>query len=167
MEKLLFSVNTVLAFQIQRTYYDNIHYVWCTTNYDFGVKQPASSNPLTIAQNYFRDVFTKDRHSAIIAQNRSGIKRGAMEKRKIGVIDKETESKILTIVKKADYDSFLPLLYVIPYSNVKKMCVKAPQKEKAAPHSVEFLIRELPRNAFDLVDLRKTVLDFSEREFWG
>ena len=90
---LLYSINTVLAFRIQRTYYDNIHFVWCTDKYDHGFWQPASSNPLSIAQTFIQDVYSRDQHSALIKQNRDGIKRGAMLKRKAGIIDEETDRK--------------------------------------------------------------------------
>lgn len=156
-EMLLYSVNTVLAFRIQRTYYNNIHFVWCTNKYNHGLRQPASSNPLLIAQMFIQDVYSKDKHSAIIKQNREGLKRGAMFKRRDGAIDEETEAEIITLVNAAEFDQFLPLLYVIPYSTVSSLCELVPKREKASYDSIEYRIRNLPRNAFDLVDLGRTL----------
>lgn len=156
-EVLLYSINTVLAFRIQCTYYDNIHFVWCTDKYDHGTRQPASSNPLSIAQSFIQDVYSKDKHSAIIRQNREGLKRGAMFKRKNGVIDEETESEIIALVNAAEFDQFLPLLYVIPYSGVSSLCECVPRREKASYNSIEYRIQNLPRSAFDLLDLGRTL----------
>lgn len=156
-DAILYSVNTIAAYRVQSTYYNDMHYVWCSTKYDFGRFQPASSNPLTIAQMYLQDVFSQDRHSAIIKQNRNGIKRGAMFKRREGIIDEHAESEILKFIKCAGLEFFLPLLYVIPYAKVASICEPVPPHEKAAYHSIEYRIKNLPRNAFELVDLGRTV----------
>lgn len=153
----LFSINTVLAFQIQRTYYNNIHYVWCAEKYNHGIYQPPSSNPLTIAQTLIQDVCARDAHSEAILRNRRGLKRGAVVKREAGIIDEETERKIITIVDFADFEKFLPLLYIIPKAKVKSICKKVPVEDRAAYHSVEYLISHLPRSAFELIDLGRTL----------
>lgn len=153
----LYSINTVLAFRIQRTYYNNIHFVWCTNKYDHGFWQPASSNPLSIAQMFIQDVYSRDQHSAVIKQNRDGLKRGAMLKRKEGIIDEETENEIISLVNAADFNQFLPLLYVIPFSNVSTLCESVPKQERASYDSVEYRIRNLKRSDFDLIDLGRTL----------
>lgn len=156
-EMLLYSINTTLAFQIQRTFYNNIHFVWCTAKYDRGWRQPASSNPLSIARCYLRDIYSGDNHSSIVMQNRQGLKRGAMVKRRMGIIDEVAESEIITMADMAPLSAFLPLLYIIPFAPVAALCEKVPEKRKASPDSIEYLISELPRNCFDIVDIGRTV----------
>ena len=153
MDKILFPVNTVLAYRISSTHYNDCHFVWCSDKFDYGVCQPASSNPLTIAQRYLQDVYSKDEHSAIIRQNREGLKRGAALKRKSGIISRETEKKIIAVVDNADFKFFLPLLYVIPYNNVATICREATPEKKARADSTEYIIEMLPRHCFEVVNL--------------
>ena len=80
-----------------------------------------------------------------------------MFKRKNGVIDEETESEIIALVNAAEFDQFLPLLYVIPYSGVSSLCECVPRREKASYNSIEYRIQNLPRSAFDLLDLGRTL----------
>lgn len=154
---LLYSINTEIAFRIQRTYYNNKHYVWCTNRYNHGISQPASSNPMSIATSFLRDIISRDNHSAIIKQNRDGLKRGAMLKRQSHIITEEQEAEIITLVNQADFDQFLPLLYVIPFEGVKTICEEVDSGRKAASHSVEYIIQELPRSSFEIVEIGKTV----------
>lgn len=158
MEKILFSVNTVLAYRIAKTYFKNVHFVWCAGKYEYDNTQPASSNPIKVVQRYFEDVVSQDEHSALIRQNREGIIRGAMEKRRAGVITEDEEKLIVAMVKRASFDSFLPLLYVIPSNSVSDICAEVPISKKASPPSVEYLIEELPRESFEIINISKTVL---------
>lgn len=158
--KILFSVNTVLAYRISSTYYNNLHFVWCSDKYDYGMLQPSSSNPLTIVQRYLQDVYSRDDHSAIIKQNKEGLIRGAAIKRANGVVTEEVEKKIITIVNNADFEFFMPLLYVIPYNNVATICQPVSAEKKARFDSTEYIIEMLPRQSFEVINIGKTVSGF-------
>ena len=58
----LYSVGTELAYKIAKRYYNNIHYVWCTTEFN-SLKQPPTSNPATICKRYLEQITTGDRHT--------------------------------------------------------------------------------------------------------
>ena len=112
---------------------------------------------MSIATTYLRDVLSQDHHSAIIKQNREGIKRGAMFKRRMSIITEDEESEIISLVNHADLSFFMPILYIIPYEDVRDICNPVDNSKKASIHSIEFIIEELPRERFEIVDLGKTV----------
>lgn len=101
----LYSVGTELAYKIAKRYYNNIHYVWCTTEFN-SLKQPPTSNPATICKRYLEQITTGDRHTKEIENNMAGILRGAKAKFDSGVIDKTVYNKIRNYVSGADYEAF-------------------------------------------------------------
>jgi hypothetical protein len=46
-----------------------------------------------------------------------------------------------------------PLLYIIPFEQVKGIVTRVPVSERAHPMSVEYKVEALPRAAFDMVEL--------------
>ena len=51
---ILYSIGTHLAYKIAKRYYKNVHYVWCTTEFNVS-KQPPTSNP----SKYVKDILNK------------------------------------------------------------------------------------------------------------
>jgi hypothetical protein len=155
---LLYSTNTWLAYKIAQLYYKDVHYVWCTSYfnsnsapaYDFIV--PPSSSPGAIYRNYYNDVRAGDKHSAIIAQNKAGILRGANCKEKARVITKKQKAEIYGIISEAEIRDFKPLLFIIPFTLITKLIRDVPIAERAHSLSVEYRIEYLPRKYFDIVE---------------
>ena len=83
----LYSVGTQLAYKIAKRYYKNIHYVWCTTEFNSSKQQP-TSNPATICKRYLEQITTGDRHTKEIENNIAGILNVAKAKLYGGVIIK-------------------------------------------------------------------------------
>ena len=160
-KSLLYSTGTLLAYKIAEKYYGNTHYVWCATKFNFGLKQPESSNPSSICRNFLNAIATQDRHSDIINNNKNGILRGASSKRSEGLIGDKEELEIRAIVTNASFAHFMPVIYVINACNVLNQCVEVPIKDKAASHSVEYIIRELPRDKFDIISMRDILRDIN------
>lgn len=158
---VLYSTNTWLAYGIAQTYYNEIHYVWCTpyfssdasSGYDYTI--PPSSSPSEIYAGLYKDVNQGDRHSAKIEMNKAGILKGAIAKEKAGVINKRQRLEIYSIVRRAETKDFRPLLYVIPFQPVTRLLKEVPVEERAHPMSVEYKIEQLPRRYFDVVELYK------------
>ena len=75
----LYSAGTQLAYIIAKRYYKNIHYVWCTTEFN-SPKQPPTSNPATICKRYLEQITTGDHHMKEIDNNKVGILKGAKAK---------------------------------------------------------------------------------------
>lgn len=156
---VLYSTNTWLAYGIAQTYYDEIHYVWCTpffssnasSGYDYTI--PPSSSPSQIYDGLYEDVRRGDRHSAKIEMNKAGILKGAIAKEKAGVINKRQRLEIFAIVQRAETKDFRPLLYVIPFQPVAKLVKSVAVEERAHPLSVEYKIEQLHRTLFDVVEI--------------
>ena len=154
---VLFSTNTLLAFRINEKYFGSKHFVYCNP---FSHSQaaprstvmPPSSTPCTLFKAFENDSMSNDAHSAVIAQNRVGLLRGADAKRKRGVITAEQETEIKQIVDVAENQEFKPLLYVVPYARVARLVKPVPAANKAHAFSEEFIIEELPREAFEFIE---------------
>jgi hypothetical protein len=153
---LLYSTSTKLAYSIAQKYYGGMHYVWCAPRPHadrFEVQNPPSSDPIAIYWRFEQDIQGADTHSALIANSRLGICRGAFAREKQGVITREIRILIDAIVKKAPLTDFKPLLYIIPYAAVKDLARPASMMDRARPTSEEYIIENLPRSSFDVLEL--------------
>lgn len=156
---ILYSTNTWLAYRISEFYYSNKHYVWCSPFFDgddipkneFTV--PPSSTPKKIGEILADDILYSDRHSDKIKSNKKGLIKGAKIKLEAGLINKNEYEDILKIVDQAPFRDFRPLLYLIPYANVKNQIKKVDVSMRAHPLSEEYIIEELDRKSFDLITL--------------
>lgn len=101
----LYSAGTQLAYKLAKRYYNNTHFVWCSTKFNM-LQQPPTSNPATICKRYLEQITTGDRHSVEIKNNIAGILKGAKAKLNSGVIGKREFNKIRNIVAAADYEAF-------------------------------------------------------------
>lgn len=157
--RVLYSVNTWLAYNISRQFYRDLHYVWCSPVFDHRARPftqaapPPTSCP---ADMYFRllaEVARRDKHSAKIAENRLGIVKGATIRRDQGLISDMEVTEITAIVDEANAEDFHPLLYVIPFDPIAAIVKEVPVAERAHPLSEEFIIADLPGDAFDVIRL--------------
>jgi hypothetical protein len=155
---ILYSTNTWLAYTIAQRYYRAEHYAWCTPYFDprrYGndAAVPPTSSPLEVYQSLAAEAARGDRHSAKIEENRAGIRHGASAKRAAGIIDDSQERAIVTIVDLAYGNDFRPLMYIIPYSLVARKLREPPPEDKAHPLSAEYVIDNMPRKHFDVIEL--------------
>lgn len=152
----LYSTNTWLAYEINEQYYNCIHFVWFALVIDPTDSRfehnPPSSNPINLYGRLTQDVDRRDKHSPYIIKNRAGIINGANKKREQGVITEDQERKIIATVNDAEARDFYPLLYVIPFSKVKRMVKDVPVKNRPHALSLEGIIESLPRDYFDVID---------------
>lgn len=156
---LLYSTNTWLAWAIAERYYSGIHFAWCTPVYDgtraaSHVRIPPSSSPADLYRLLLDEVERGEQHSALLKNNREGIMRGADAKRASGIIGAAEWGHIEDTIKRAHPNDFRPVLYVIPYERVRGMFVEASVRERAHPLSVEYRVEALPRDCFDVLELR-------------
>lgn len=159
---ILFSIGTYFSYKINRRYYKNIHYVWCTTAFN-NKKQPITSNPQTICKRYIEQVVSGDRHAIEIEANKAGILRGAQAKLNDGIITKEEHDEICQLVNYADYADFLPVLYVIDAKKVGvTRCIEVDEKDKASDASVEYKILDLSEGEYLLIDFKNLLSDYIE-----
>jgi hypothetical protein len=157
---VLYSAQTWLSFAIASKYFGDVHYAWCTPYFNGTPAytlapggNPPSSAPGQIAKALRNDVDGGDLHSAKIDENRAGLRRGAQAKLQSGVITEAVFRDIGTIIDAAPLDYFRPLVYVIPISGVRELLEDVPVEDKANLLSEEYRISELPRAAFDIIEV--------------
>lgn len=153
---VLYSTTSRLAYSVGQKYYGEVHYVWCAPRQDhdrFGLQNPPSSEPVSIYWRFRHDIDGGDEHSASIDANRRGIIRGASVREQQGVIDQPTRELIEQVAKKAALVDFSPLLLVIPYTAVSGIVKRAAVTARARATSEEYIIENLPRNCFDVLEL--------------
>jgi hypothetical protein len=154
---ILYSTNTLLAYRINQIYYRERHFVWCNPYFSasapsIDVQMPPSSTPSDICRSLFGDVSQEDVHSLKIQSNRDGIRKGASSKRNADQITEEQFREIDQIVSAAKLADFRPLLYVIPYHLVAEQARPVPPADRAHPFSQEYIIKDLPRPSFDVLE---------------
>ena len=160
LEKLtkpvLYSTMTTLAYNINKQFYGDRHYMWCTPYFgsDFSSPTftvPPSSSPLEIYRTLKNEVDGGDLHNTLISVKRLGIKRGAdvMVKRK--KITQDEAGQIRAICEGAPLNLFAPLLCVIPRLEVVPYSQRVEVKSKAHPLSQEFVVADVPQDAFDVI----------------
>jgi hypothetical protein len=160
---VLFSANSALAHIINKTFYNDEHYVWCSPVFDpksldatnIYSRIPPSSSPYNICCLYQDAIDGADDHCTKIKENRAGLIRGASLKLEDGVIDLEDYGRILAMVEKASFKEFKPLVYVIPLEAVRSKVEQVPVKESANPLSFEYRITGLNGNEFEIMHYKR------------
>ena len=150
---LLYSTGTALAYKIAKEYYNNVHYVWCTEAFDAAL-QPGTSNPRTLCSRYLEQIQKNDRHANEIKNNKAGILKGALAKLDERIINDDQFREIQARVAYAGNDEFYPVIYMINKRAVKKRLIVVNPEDKASDSSIEYIIKDLKRNEFDLIRIR-------------
>lgn len=151
----LYSVNSWLSYKIAEHFYANHHFVWCSPVFNAKGINPPSSDPYEICNGLIKDIEGRDKHSAKISYNKTGILKGADIQHGKGVITSAQRLDIIEMVNIAELEDFRPLVFVIPYDKVQAMTQPASVKLTAGLFSKEFIIEKLPRDKFDVLDIFK------------
>lgn len=146
----LYSASTYLAYKIAKRYYNDTHYVWCTTEFN-SATQPPTSNPSTICKRYLEQIVLGDRHAKELDTNIAGILRGAQAKLNAGVISPGDHKEIREIVSLAEYKDFFPVVYIIRSSKVRLKCLEVLPIDRASDRSVEYKVEELKEGEFQVI----------------
>lgn len=156
---VLYSTNTWLAYAVAERYYGGVHFAWCSPVYDGRkaephVNIPPTSSPAELYRLLQDEVERGERHSAVMKNNREGVLRGAHARRAAGVIGEAERHEIDRMVELSHPADFRPVLYVIPFDRIRGMAVEVPVPERAHPFSIEYRVEALPRESFDMLELR-------------
>ena len=151
--RVLYSAVSSLAYLIGQRFYAKTHYVWCAP------VNPPSSDPTQIYWAYHHAIATGDQHSGVIRRNRAGIADGAATRRSQQVIDSTAERTITELARSAQLVEFRPLLLGIPFHAVATQVRPAAIKARARVTSEAYIIENLPRNCFDIVELHRRPMD--------
>ena len=153
--KFLYSINSFLSYKIAEHFYKNIHYVWCSPNYNSKGLNPPSSDPFEICQGLIKDIEGGDLHSSKISMNKTGLIKGANVIHSKGIITEDEKQQIISVVEQATLEYFRPLIYIMNYEDVKDITNSAPIEIKAGFFSKEYIIEQLPRQKFEVIDIYK------------
>ena len=157
--RVLWSVNSELAFRINVNYYGDVHFVWCTPDFGSYVSKGSPLNNPPTAQVLYRykelDEAAKsgDLHSSAISGNRMGLRQGVEAKYAEEVIDEEQREALYFIIEETACIGFRPLIYVMAYEEVKDITSTVTPAAAARPSSTEYLIKELPGSMFTYFSL--------------
>ena len=157
---VLYSTKVFLKLYIQEKYRKDLHYVWCSENFDSkmlsrysgGALVPASSNPADIYRELRRDVNSKDKHSGKINAQKTSLKKLAVDWHARGEISLAERDDITYIVDSASFDDWRPIIYVIPRAQVASRLKLVPAQLRAGIGD-EFTIEDLQRSEFDIIEL--------------
>ncbi len=69
-----------------------------------------------------------------------------------GTIDVDDFARIKEIVEKADLSEFRPLIYLIPSDKINSKLKLVPVSDSANPLSTEYLICDLKKDEFDVIE---------------
>lgn len=153
---VLYSTMTTLAYNINKQFYHDLHYMWCTPYFgsDFAspiFTVPKSSSPSEIYNDLKKAVDTGDLHDTLIKVKRLGVRRGADAMERRGKITPEQARDIRTICKTAPREQFKPILCVLPRREVLPYSQAVDVKAKAHPLSQEYVVADVPQSAFDVI----------------
>lgn len=155
---ILYSTMTTVAYNINKRYYNDLHYMWCTPYFGSDFQSPhftvpPSSSPLEIYNQLKKEIDSSDLHNTKINFNRRGIRKGADFMKSIGKITQEQYDEIITITKLVKDEQFRPLLCVISRIEAVPYFQKVEIKAKANPLSHEYILSSLPQSAFDIIKI--------------
>lgn len=165
----LFSQSTKLAYKIDKKFYGNKHYVWCSESIH-DVNQPPTSDPISRCNRMLQIIKTGDRHASEINGHISGILAGVQAKYKSGEISKKQKKLIcecITYSTTFGYKEFLPIIYVINYKKVKDRCEYVKFNNKASNHSSEIRITDLKPDEYSIIDTGDLLNGVIETADWN
>jgi hypothetical protein len=156
---VLYSTNSFLKFHIQQRFRGDVHWVWCSEIFDASKAAALSpdaliapsSSPADIFRELRRDSDRKDAHSAKINAQKASLQALAIEWESKGEISTLDKQEIIYMVTTASFEYWRPLLYVIPTPSSGARLQLVPI-EKRAGFGKEYIITDLKRGEFDLVE---------------
>ena len=155
--RLLYSTNARVAYQIAKKFYGDIHHhVWCAPTFDLApqyMPSPPSSMPRYRYKEIHSESRAGDSHGALILTTKEGLLSGADKNLTEGRITLTQRDEIRYYVSKAGLAEYKPLLYVMVYDEVKHLAKLVPIDQRANPLFDEYIIEELPRSLFEVLDL--------------
>lgn len=157
---LLYSTNVFLKLLIQERYRGDVHYVWCSEHFDsqslprysLSAQVAPSSNPADIYRDLKSAVQRRDQHSYKINEQKLSLKNLALRWETTGEISADDKEEIVYRCDNAGFEDWRPLIYIVPRVAVESRLKLVPP-DKRASFGPEFIISDLARNEFDIIEL--------------
>ena len=156
---LLYSTNPFLKYWIYKRHLGDVHYVWCSeqfdsdalSRYDLGAATPATSNPAEIYRDLKQAQSRPDKHNAKINEQKASLIALAVKWESAGIIDQAAKEDIMYLVTNSPMQNWHPLLYVIPRAPIESRLKPVAASERAGLAD-EFIIPDLARSEFDIIE---------------
>ncbi|MDR3669029.1 MAG: hypothetical protein P4L35_19540 [Ignavibacteriaceae bacterium] len=160
MPKLYYSTVPYLKFFIQKTYFNDRHYVWCSECFDnnlsaphtLGLFVPPSSNPADIYKVLKEACRKRDTHDSKIIQQRASLIKIATEKHLNGEITDIQRDEAIFMTENCEFTLWKPVIYLIPNS-LNPLRIQAVPIKKRASFGPEYIIADLVQDEFDLIEV--------------
>ncbi|GAB3973698.1 hypothetical protein GCM10028806_28090 [Spirosoma terrae] len=157
---ILYSTNCYLKYFIQKEFYKDVHYIWCSeifdsktlSTYSAGHFLPPSSNPADIYKQLQGECVRPDRHSYKINEQRASFKSLAMRFAASGTISDFDRDEIISLADSNEQAYWRPLIYLIPQEAVMGR-VKLVPIAKRASIAKEYIIEDLKGSEFQIIEL--------------
>lgn len=157
---ILYSTNVWLKYLICQKFRHDIHYIWCSENFDSQKASgytsssliPPSSNPADIYRQLQSDAKRGDRHSPKIQEQKACLSHLAVEWEINGDILPEEKEEILYMIDIPGFDYWRPLVYVIPRAAVSDRMKLVPINRRAGIGD-EYIVEEIKSDEFDIIEL--------------
>jgi hypothetical protein len=158
--RILYSCNVFLKLLIHQRYRGDVHYVWCSEEFDsrsldrssLGAQVAPSANPADIYRELKRDVDGNDAHSAKINAQKVSLKGLAIQWEQNGEIAVTDRDDIVYWVDNAPLGLWRPVVYVIPWPADTTRIPLVPASQRAGIGE-EYVIADLKRCEFDVIEL--------------
>jgi hypothetical protein len=149
-----------MKYRIQRDFFNNEHYVWCSPEFDSsvlnryarGASTPPSSDPKTIYTELAEAARRRDEHASKIESQKAALPALAESAFAGGRLTEADRDEIVTLVKLAQLVDWRPLLYVIPCTPTIKSRATLVPREKRASHEEEFIVSDLQASEFHILE---------------
>jgi hypothetical protein len=122
------------------------------SRYSFGSLIPASSNPRDIYHELRRAVETPDKHNSRIVGTRAFYVQHAAALHAEGKLSEAERDELIYFVTSADIKLWTPLLYLVERAAVAGRLEIVPPSKRAG-HGLEYIIKDLRRTEFEIVEL--------------
>ncbi len=157
---LLYSTNPFIKLIVQEKYRKDLHYIWCSESFDSNKQGSysvaslvaASSNPASIYKELNLGCKKGEKHCDKITKIRASLKALAIDWFNKGEISFDDKEELILLADETDPVYWRPVVYVIPRHLVEAR-LEAVNLSLRASFGNEFIIKDLKRNEFDIIEI--------------
>lgn len=168
MATYYYSTQPFLAWCINHYFYQKTHYVWVAAPfYPYRERNPRSSNPYLIYQDFYQPWKDRDIYSSYLNQQRRKLIEGISKQSLL--TDKHRISRLKIICDRINIAFFYPLVYRVDVDAIASKRLDNTQGSAADVDSSEFLIADLQEDEFDLLfaDIDQAITSQSFLQLWA
>jgi hypothetical protein len=158
-----YSTQPLLAWCLNRHFYDGLHYVYVAPFYPYRLPNPKSSNPLEIYRDLYHPWRDRDEYDKTMTQVRLGLRKGVQAHQRGGLLDAYRADELARICDTIDIKFFFPIVYRVDIDALDPARLRKAGSGLSAA-SVEYLVSDLRDGEFDV--LLYSNVDSDLQELW-